>query len=145
MYAAQMLALLRFFPLSFGDCIPVDNQYWHLLSLSEIIDIVMAPKPSESMLCYFEIIYTSFLIQFKRLYPSASLRPKMHFLVHLPTILRKYGPMRTFGMNDKFWKIKRKNKGIFPYNNLLNPQFTLAYWRHCATSTKVFVWKILCL
>jgi hypothetical protein len=44
--------------LSFGDRIPVNNQFWHLhICLSEIIDIVMAPKLSESLLSYFEIIY----------------------------------------------------------------------------------------
>lgn len=58
MSAAQLWAFMRFFPLSFDDRIPVNNQFWHLhISLSEIIDIVMAPKLSESLLSYFEIIY----------------------------------------------------------------------------------------
>jgi hypothetical protein len=142
MSAAQLWAFLRYFPLSFANRIPVDNQYWHLIiSLSEIIDIVMAPKLSESMLCYFEVIYASFLLQFKRLYPAASLRPKMHFLVHLPTIVRKNGPMRTFWTMN-FERLNGKIKApSHIINSFRNPQLTLVFRRQCATFNKTLCLK----
>lgn len=66
--------------------IPKDNELWELiLILSEIVDLVMSPKQSESMLLYFEMIYKSFLECFCTLYARPSARPEIYFLIHLPT------------------------------------------------------------
>lgn len=97
MSAAQSWAFMRYLPICISHFVPSDSEHWGLiLALSEILDLVMAPKHTESSLAYFERLYQSFLETFKKLYPSASVRPKMHFLVHHGTIVRKNGPMRTF-------------------------------------------------
>ncbi len=62
----------------------------------EIVDIVMAPRTTEGMLFPFELQYYEFSNYFKLLYPRQSVRPKMHFLVRFPTIVRKNGPMRNY-------------------------------------------------
>ncbi len=138
MSAAQLWAFMRYFPLSFSHRIisetslAVREQWELIISLSEIIDIVMAPTLFESTLFYFEYIYASFLEQFKELYPNASVRPKMHFLVHLPTIVRKNGPMRTFWTMN-YERLNGKVKApSHVMHNFRNPQLTLAYRRQCA-------------
>ena len=64
--------------------------------LQEITDIVMAPKITDAMLTQFDLLYFEFLNLFQSLYPNQSIRPKMHFLVHFSTIVRKNGPMRNY-------------------------------------------------
>lgn len=133
MSTAQLWAFIRYFPPSFSDRIPKDSEHWGLILLfSEIIDIVMAPKLMESTLLYFNYLYVNFLESFKRLYPEASIRPKMHFLIHLPNIVSINGPMRTF------WTLnyERLNGKIEAPSHIMqnyrNPQFTIAYRRQCA-------------
>lgn len=142
MSAAQLWAFMRYFPSSCSHRIPQENEYWNLIILlSEIIDIVMAPKLRDSTLLYFEYLYVSFLEKFKRLYPTASVRPKMHFLIHLPTIVRKNGPMRTFwAMNYERLNGKIKAPAHI-MQNYRNPQYTLAYRRQCAVIKPSYCYK----
>ena len=91
----------------------------------------MAPSISETTLFYFECIYEKFLESFKELFPNASIRPKMHFLIHFSSIVRHNGPMRTFWamaferMNGRF-----KNPS-HSMNNFRNPLKTLSNKLQC--------------
>jgi hypothetical protein len=91
----------------------------------------MAPSISETTLFYFDSIYDKFLKLFKELFPNASIRPKMHFLIHFSSIVRHNGPMRTFWamaferMNGRF-----KNPS-HSMNNFRNPLKTLSNKLQC--------------
>lgn len=95
--SAKMWLRSRYLPVSICDKIPTFNEHWQLLIyLQEILDLVMAPKLYESSLLYFDHVYGKFLELFKSLYPTQSIRPKMHFGVHFSTIVQKNGPPRNF-------------------------------------------------
>jgi hypothetical protein len=100
--------------------------------LREIVTIVMAPKLNEAILSYFEIRYAEFLQLFKEFYPDVSIRPKMHFLVHFPTVVRKNGPLKNLWVMN----YERMNGSIkiptHTINNFRNPKKTLAFKRQCA-------------
>ena len=138
MSSAQMWGFIRLLPLSIGHRIPQESECWLLfLTLEEIFDIIFAPKISDSSLMYFEKLYSQFLELFKKLYPGESIKPKMHFLVHFPTIVRKNGPMRFFWamnferMNGRF-KIPTHTM-----NNFKNVAFTLAHKHQYASLEKI--------
>lgn len=54
--ASQKWCLLRLLPQLFADNIPEGNDFWELyLVLSEIVDIVVAPKVSRSSVAYVQL------------------------------------------------------------------------------------------
>ena len=116
-----------------GDHIDEKDQHWNLfIRLQEIVDLVFAPILYESTLGYFEIIYAEFLNDFHELYPELNVTPKLHFLVHFSSIVRRNGPMRTYWVMNH----ERLNGAVkIParlMNNFRNPALTLAYRRQCA-------------
>lgn len=127
MSSAQMWAWFRFLPASIGSRVPKDSEHWRLMTmLQEIVDIVLAPVIRDSTLFYFESVYAMFIELLKNLYPCKSITPKIHFLVHFPTIVRKNGPMRNFwAMNfERLNGSFRRPAHIM--NNFRNPPFTLS-------------------
>ena len=131
MTSAQTWAFFRFLPFSIGHKLPYSKYFELILYLEEIVDLIMAPSISETTLFYFECIYEKFLESFKELFPNASIRPKMHFLIHFSSIVRHNGPMRTFWamaferMNGRF-----KNPS-HSMNNFRNPLKTLSNKLQC--------------
>ncbi len=106
--------------------------YWELfIVLQEIVDLIMAPSLTESLLNYMSQLIENFLSQFKCLFPDLSIRPKMHFLVHYPSIIRKNGPTRSYWCMN----FERLNGAVkLPAHimqNFRDPQQTLAYRRQC--------------
>lgn len=129
--AAQMWALFRYFPIIIGEWIIEEAyHYWNLfLILQEIVDIVFAMKLTDTLLVQLSNLVEQFLQLFKRLYPGLSIRPKLHFLLHLASIMRKNGPIRTF------WCMNHERmNGLFKVpshimRNFRDPQQTLALRR----------------
>ena len=86
-----MWCLGRFLPLLIGDLISEDYQYWdNYLTHLEIIDEVFAPITSIERADYVGMLIEDFLEEFKFLYPERPLTPKMHYLVHIPTWMKRY-------------------------------------------------------
>ena len=56
----------------------------------EIIEIVFAPITSPERADYVGMLNEDFLEEFKLLYPDQPLTPKIHYLVHIPTWMKKY-------------------------------------------------------
>lgn len=139
--AAKSWVLLRYMPIILSDIIVLDEESFPhmalLLLMQEIIDIMFAPKLTESLLIHFESIIENFLIQFKDLYHELSVKPKMHFLLHYPSIIRKNGPIKTF------WCMayERKNGLLkLPSHIMKNyraPQQTLAYRMQCMALSNI--------
>ena len=73
------------------------EEHWELLHLlEEIVDLSFASALTESLLVYLANLIEKFLILFKKLYPHLYIRPKYHFMLHFPSIIRKNGPMRLY-------------------------------------------------
>ena len=131
--AAESWCLFIYLPLILSKLVDKRNKHWQLLlMLQEITDIVMAPKITDAMLTQFDLLYFEFLNLFQSLYPNQSIRPKMHFLVHFSTIVRKNGPMRNYwAMNYERLNGAIK-KPAHTMNNFKDPIKTLAFKRQSA-------------
>ena len=93
----QYWTFLKYLPLILGRFVASDNKNWHfLLHLSHVVDLIFAPKFTTDMITYLRSIVEDHLTEYISLYGNqgaVKLRPKHHFLVHLPTIILKCGPL----------------------------------------------------
>lgn len=89
--ASQMWCLGRFLPILVGDKVHPDCPHWgNYLSHMEIMDEVFAPIITEERMDYLSMLIEDFLEEFKILYKDRPLTPKMHYLVHIPTWMKRY-------------------------------------------------------
>ena len=131
MKAVQCWGLIKYLPLIIGHKVSADNEpYKLLLQLSELVDIAFSPRFSAGMISYMKELIKDYLDTFKRLYGDmVTIKPKQHFLVHFPTIVRKSGPL--IGMNCLKYELKnsffkRSAHVVCNFKNICN---TLAF-RH---------------
>ena len=82
-----MWCLGRFLPLLVGDVVPEDSAHWeHFLMLLHIMEFLFAQRVSVATTEHMAtILIETFLSTWEELYPSRSLTPKMHYLLHLPS------------------------------------------------------------
>lgn len=86
-----MWCLARMLPLMIGDTIDKGDPKWdNFLLLLSITDYVMAPVVSNDWVAYLRMIIDEHHRNFKSLYPTVRLTPKMHYMVHFPTVMSKY-------------------------------------------------------
>ena len=72
-----------------GDKIPEDDEYWQqYLTTLQITDYILAPEVLPEV-AYLKVLLTEHHATFVRLYPEASLIPKMHYLIHVPRLMLK--------------------------------------------------------
>lgn len=92
--ANEIFCLFRNSMYILGDYVDDDaDKHWKLfLQLQSIVDIVFAPKLTTSMLNYYSELYEKHLKLFRKLYNHLPIKPKQHFMVHFPTIVRRNGP-----------------------------------------------------
>lgn len=87
--ASQMWCLGRYLPILVGDKIPDEHPHWeHYLTHLSIMDEVFAPICCEDRLDYISMLIEDFLVEFTELYVRP-LTPKMHYLVHIPTWIKR--------------------------------------------------------
>lgn len=85
-----MWCLGRYFPLLIGDKVPEDDEKWiNLLLLLDIVDRVLAPICSMSIVADLRHLIHVHHLEFKRLYPDRMITPKMHFLTHYPEMIAR--------------------------------------------------------
>lgn len=88
--ATQMWCLARLLPLMIGDKIEADDRHWdNYLLLLSIADYCLAPVISKDWAAYVRTIINDHHYQFKQLYPTCRLTPKMHYLIHYPEMMCK--------------------------------------------------------
>lgn len=91
--ASQMWLLAKSLPMLIGDLIPRDNSNWTcFLKLLNICEICIAPVLSADSAAYLELLIEEHHTQFKTLY-DRSIIPKLHFMVHFPCQILKFGPL----------------------------------------------------
>ena len=73
-----------------GQHVPDDDENWlNYLLMLEISDYLFAPIISADEAAYLSILIKEHHSRFKNLYSSASVIPKMHFLIHTPRLIVK--------------------------------------------------------
>ena len=106
--SAEMLCLSRYLGVIIGDLIPPHNIYWEVyLTFRQIIGIVTAPRFNNMA----DISNLRLLIRkHNEIYVElfGLLKPKMHFMVHIPEVMLDNGPV------IHFWSMpgERKNKEL---------------------------------
>ena len=86
--AAQAWLLARILPLLVGDYIPDDDERWeNFLRMMDIVDRLFSPKISEDDATYIKWLISDHHQEFCRLYPTMSVIPKMHFMLHMPRLM----------------------------------------------------------
>lgn len=85
-----MWLLARFLPLMIGQWVPEEDENLQLyMLLLDIVDILFAPEISPEDISLLSVHIQDQHRQFKIIYPSSSIIPKMHYMVHMPEFIRQ--------------------------------------------------------
>ena len=88
--ASQMWLLGRLLPVMVGRFIPESDACWqNYVLLLDIVDILMAPEVVPSDISLLAVLIEDHHREFTTLYPTSSVIPKMHHMVHMPGFIRK--------------------------------------------------------
>lgn len=123
--AHQIWWLSHMTPLAVGDNVPEGDTNWlSFLRLLQIQQLCTSPVATNSTSVSLEIVVACHNQQFCTLYPESS-SIKLHYLLHLPAQIRKFGPARNqwcMRMEAKNSFFKRKK-----LRNTKNVSRSLAY------------------
>lgn len=93
-FVIKMWLLSRSLPLLIGHFVPVDDMGWQCFGLLlTILDICTSHSISADSVAYLITLIEEHHTLFKEVYPHASFTPKMHFLVHYPEQILRFGPV----------------------------------------------------
>lgn len=96
MSSSEMYSFLIFLPFLIGDFVDFDDECWRIyLLLYEIIQIIMKTSISDQELTYLQHL----IKEHHELYINCfnePLKPKYHFLIHYPSIIKNIGPVHYF-------------------------------------------------
>ncbi|XP_028407455.1 uncharacterized protein LOC114530067 [Dendronephthya gigantea] len=93
-HAVQMWCLAIHLPQIIGNLISPENTKWKLfLKLLEITAICLSPVVSQEQIAYLQVLIEEHHSEFCHLYPESSIIPKMHFMIHMPSVMLSLGPL----------------------------------------------------
>lgn len=88
--AAQVWEFINIFPFLIGEDFPHNDPHYHCFKhLCFMARILFSPIISRDQIPFLQLLIKEYLEQFTMLYPHTSLTPKMHYLVHLPTLISR--------------------------------------------------------
>lgn len=88
--AAQMWLLGRILPLVIGDLVERGDVNWeNFLTMMRIVDLLFAPVITGDLLAHLGQVIEGHHQEFMKLYPGQSIIPKMHFMVHMPRLMKE--------------------------------------------------------
>ena len=126
--ASKMWLLAIYLPLLVGDLIPEDCKVWKLfILLLRICSITASWQIEPNTIAYLEILIQEHHIKFRQLYPCKTIIPKMHYMVHYPSQILRYGPLIyswTMRHEAKLSVIKHASS----HGNFKNITYTVAKW-----------------
>ena len=93
--AGRTWCLLRLLPLMIGPKIPANDEHWNFfLSLKDIVELVFAPRMALGHVLLLRTKIQDHIATFNLLFHDKALKPKQHFMLHYPSYLELYGPLR---------------------------------------------------
>lgn len=132
--AAGMLTLMQTFPFMIANKVERDDAHWlNFLRLVQITIFCTSTYSGEYTSVYLDILIQEYLSSFQKLYPKASFIPKMHYLVHFPSQMTMFGPlrhhwcMRYEGKNGYFSNVRYKNFKNLPLTLAKRHQLHMAF------------------
>jgi hypothetical protein len=123
--AASMITLMCMLPIMIGSKVPEVNRKWiNFIRLLQITLLCISPFVNGNTAAYLGELVFEYLTHFCLEYPKASVVPKMHYLLHLPLQMMRFGPLRNL------WCMRFEAKhGFFKgikWKNFKNLAFSLA-------------------
>lgn len=92
--ASKMWLLAIITPLLVGDLVPEDCKFWILYNiLLQICRVACSWSIKPGTIAYLRVLIEEHHSQFRVLYPNKTVIPKMHYMVHYPSQILKYGPL----------------------------------------------------
>ena len=89
--AAQMWCLARYLPMMIGKKIPALQPNWlNFLLLLTIVDYVFSPTSSNDIVAYLYQLINEHHTTFFQLYPTCSITPKFHYMIHIPEWISRF-------------------------------------------------------
>ena len=93
--AAAMHNLCMILPFIIGPIVPEENRKWlNFLCLVHIMLLCFSPCADRNTVGQLEQLIYTHHSSYKEEYPRAPFIPKMHYCVHLPSQILKFGPAR---------------------------------------------------
>lgn len=87
--ASKNLRILNIFPLAVYDVIDTSDLVWKMvLKLQEISGLLMAFKISVGQVAYLRILLLEYIKMRIKLFPNTKLRPKHHYILHYPYLIK---------------------------------------------------------
>lgn len=132
--AAGVLTLLQTLPIMLGNQVDRGDPHWlNFLRLVQITIFCTSTYCSEDTSVYLDVLIQEYLSSFKMCYPKAPFIPKMHYIVHFPSQLTMFGPlrhhwcMRYEGKNGYFSNVRYKNFKNLPFSLAKRHQLYMAF------------------
>ncbi|KAB0790692.1 hypothetical protein PPYR_01368 [Photinus pyralis] len=123
MSAREMWTFCHFLPLIIGDLVPINNKYWKLLRLLlEMIDLILMTEFNDTDLKLMTLKIEQHHLQYVKLFGN-TLKPKFHFLLHYPTIIKKIGPLKYIWC----FRFESKHRELKMYTNNTNSRKNIPY------------------
>ena len=86
-----MWELVNMLPFIIGrDMPPNDAHYDCFMLLSNIASILFSTVIARDQVPFLSLMIREYLENFVNLYPHRPLTPKMHYLVHIPSLIQRY-------------------------------------------------------
>ena len=135
--AAQMWCLIRALPFLLSEKVPEGDKHMKLvIYLLRIMEIILAPKISRSLLPYLKCLIDDFFHHLKDLFPNFDWINKLHHLRHYAEVIEWSGPINQFNcfrFEGKFGEIKLRAQNV---HNFKNPPKTLIRISQCTQALK---------
>jgi hypothetical protein len=93
--AVAMLTFVHVLPYIIGHYFEQNDPYYrNWINMAQIVNLCMSPYADENTAGDLEQLVMTFLYEYKALYPTVSVRPKMHYLCHMVQQILDFGPLR---------------------------------------------------
>ncbi len=78
-----------------GHMVPVGDEKWNnFIRLIQIITLCTSHRVDAATVASLEELIATHHLKYMHLYPEEIVTPKMHYCVHLPKQMQKFGPLR---------------------------------------------------
>lgn len=92
---SQNTLLLNIFPLLALNLVKMPNEYWNLMQLlRKICNLCLAVQLSIGQISVLRELLFEYIEYRKKLFPNEKLKPKHHYILHYPYLIKQFGPLR---------------------------------------------------
>ena len=135
--AHHMLWYSHLLPFAVSHMVPENDEKWvNFIRLLMIQQLCTSPIATAATVCSLELLIARHNNFYQDIYTNLSFTPKMHYLVHLPSQIRNFGPLRNHwcmrfeAKNSLFKRKKIRNAKNVPLSVAKEHQLWMCYNQH---------------